>query len=453
MSGDSPCKPTCEQVMDIIPEPFVIVDRNYRIIAANQHYRNLYGREDEGELVGRHCYEVSHHSSQPCSRHGETCPLETVFDTGLSTQVMHVHLDRQDREEYVQINAAPLTDGDGRVLYMGEQLSHLNGKYKGDKLLVGRSQPLLHMISLLHRVAPTQTTVLLLGESGTGKECVAEYLHHFSTRSTGPFVLVDCGTLGENLIESELFGHERGSFTGATARKIGLFEAAQGGTLFIDEIGEMPLGLQTKLLRVLETGTIRRIGGTDYRKVDVRIIAATNRNLRDMVEQGAFREDLYYRLSAFPIQIPPLRERKDDIPALAEHFLLRTVEDGERHLPLSPEVIKALLEYDYPGNVRELRNVVERAAILACDDPLGADHLVFERPREPRSGAEPAQEMAVNQEITVNRLLQRRRGRLNEEEVVAVLHRYGGHRGNAARELGVSERTLYRYIQRLRAEA
>ncbi len=443
MKDETVKQPTCEQVMDIIPEPFVIVDRDYRIIAANSHYRRCYAEEDQ-EIIGRHCYEISHHSHQPCSRHGETCPLESVFENNAPLQVMHIHRDRDDNEEYVQINAAPLLDASGKVLYMGEQLSHLNARVSSQTLLVGRSQPLLHMMSLLHRVAPTQTTVLLQGESGTGKECVSEYLHHFSSRSSGPFVVVDCGTLGESLIESELFGHEKGAFTGASSRKIGLFEAANGGTLFIDEIGEMPLGLQTKLLRVLETGTIRRLGGTDYRHVDVRILAATNRDLRGLVEAGDFREDLYYRLSAFPVHIPPLRERKDDIPALAEHFLSNLLEDGDRHLPLSPDVIQALLEYDYPGNVRELRNIIERAAILACDEPMGVDHLVFERPWEGRPDAGPDPEP-----VTAG-LLHRRRGRLTDEAIVAALERHAGHRGQAASELGVSERTLYRHLRRLR---
>jgi transcriptional regulator with GAF, ATPase, and Fis domain len=296
------------------------------------------------------------------------------------------------------------------------------------------------MTSLLQRVAPTQTTVLLLGESGVGKEQVAKYLHHYSNRAHGPFVVVDCAALGANLIESELFGHEKGSFTGASQRTRGLFEAADGGTLFIDEIGELPLPLQAKLLRALETGTIRRVGGTGYVKVDARIIAATNRDMRQMVADGLFRQDLYYRLSAFPITVPPLRERKDDIARLAEHFLSR-MEDADRHLPLSAEVIEVLLAYDYPGNVRELRNIVERAAILACDDALRPSHIVFDEPRR-------ASTHGAVRHARAPATPPRRAGPVTDLAIAQALHDCAGHRGQAAVLLGISERTLYRRLGR-----
>jgi transcriptional regulator with GAF, ATPase, and Fis domain len=291
--------------------------------------------------------------------------------------------------------------------------------------------------------------VLLLGESGVGKECVAQYVHQYSSRARLPFVIVDCGTLGESLIESELFGHEKGAFTGAANRKKGLFEVAHGGTLFIDEIAELPLPLQTKLLRVLETNTIRRIGGTEYINVDVRVLAATNKDLEDMVEAGTFRQDLYYRLSAFPVNIPPLRERLDDIPALAEYFLVR-MEEGDRHLPLSPEVIEALMLHDYPGNVRELRNVLERADILSYGQVMTPEHVVVEtgarraRPNTP----EPAS--GHLSEAREPNLLERRSGRYTEEAIMHALRECDGHRARAAQALGMSERTLYRYVQRLR---
>jgi transcriptional regulator with GAF, ATPase, and Fis domain len=431
----------------MMPDPFVVIDRGYRIIAANRNYLKHYGYRESADVVGRFCYEVSHHVDAPCSQHGEHCPLETVFETGQPTQVMHIHY-HDGEEEHVHLHSNPLFDSAGNVMYVGEYIYPIHNHDSEGNLLTGRSRPMLRLTSLLQRVAPTQTSVLLLGESGVGKEKVAEYVHQYSPRSEMPFVIVDCGTLGESLIESELFGHEKGAFTGANNLKKGLFEAADGGTLFIDEIGELPLSLQTKLLRVLESGTIRRIGGTSYLKVNVRVIAATNKNLKEMVDKGEFRQDLYYRLSAFPINIPSLRERPDDIPALAEHFLLR-MEEGDRFVPLSLEVIEVLLTYDYPGNVRELRNIVERAAILAFgEELLRPEHIVFESERSPV--ALPAAQAAVA--MGSNNLLHRRHGRLNEEAVLRALEQTEGHRASAAQLLGVSERTLYRYVQRLRQE-
>ncbi len=452
MADEYNATPSCEQIINILPDPFVVIDRGYKIIAANRNYLKHYGYNKQDDVIGRYCYEVSHHVDAPCSQHGEHCPLETVFQTGQATQVMHVHYDRHGGEEHVQLHSNPLFDHDGNVIYIGEYIYPVS-KPHDDAIMIGRSRPMLRLTSLLQRVAPTQTSVLLLGESGVGKECVAQYLHQYSTRSGMPFVIVDCGTLGENLIESELFGHEKGAFTGANSRKKGLFEVADGGTLFVDEIGELPLSLQTKLLRVLETGSFRRLGGTDYIKVNVRVVAATNKNLKEMSEIGDFRQDLYYRLSAFPVNIPALRERPDDIPALAEHFL-GMQEEGDRFVPLAPDVIEALMVHDYPGNVRELRNIVERAAILAYgEEIIRPEHIVMEAEgsENTRGSARPlSEEGPALLSNGQNNLIQRRNGRLNEEAVMKALESSGGHRAKAAQMLGVSERTLYRYVQRLR---
>ncbi len=438
-------KPTCEQIVDIIPDPFIIIDRQYTIQAANQAYLRRYGVLRE-EIVGRKCHEISHRSSVPCSQCGEHCPLESVFTSRQPVQVMHVHYRKNGEEDRVQLHGAPIFDQNGEVMYMGEYIYPV--AELADDLLVGRSSALLRTMNLLQRVAPTHTIVLLLGESGVGKERAAEYLHRHSQRAGGPFVVVDCGALGENLIERELFGHEKGAFTGAVNRKQGLFEAARGGTLFIDEIGELPLALQVKLLRALETSTIRRLGGTDYIHVDVRVIAATNRDLRAMVLTGQFRDDLYYRLSPFPIVVPPLRERKEDIPLLAEHFLAR-LPHGLRHLPLAQAVITRLMAYDFPGNVRELRNVIERAYLLAGQDRLGPEHLVFEPHPVFEPCHRPGELAATDWSSTAPRAVYRPR-RLSDEDILRALQQSNGHRLHAARLLGISERTLYRQIQRLR---
>ena len=211
--------------------------------------------------------------------------------------------------------------------------------------------------------------MLLLGESGTDKELVARAVHEASDRAASPLVVVDCASLPETLFESELFGHERGAFTGASASKRGLVEAADGGTLFLDEVGDIPLTLQVKLLRLLESGTYRRVGSTDLRRADVRVVSATHRDLRAMIAQGRFREDLYYRLSTFPIRLPSLRERVEDIPLLAETLLAR-VSGRSRRLALSADALRRLMNYPFPGNVRELRNVLERAALLCVGQTI-----------------------------------------------------------------------------------
>ena len=231
----------------------------------------------------------------------------------------------------------------------------------------------MRMLELVTRGAPSRSTILLLGESGTGKERVARVLHSLSERAAAPFVSVDCSGLTESLFESELFGHEKGSFTGAFTRKRGLVEAAHGGTLFLDEVGDVPLAEQVKLLRLLETGIFRRVGGIDELRSDFRLLCATNRNLSQMVETGSFRRDLYFRISAFPIHLPPLRERKDDIPVLVDLFLkMATGQDPKR---VSAEALSMLEEYEFPGNVRELHNLIERACLLADGDELLPEHF------------------------------------------------------------------------------
>lgn len=424
--------PTVSQMVELMTEPFVIIDRQYRIISANQRYCDHYGTRPE-DLVGRHCYEVSHHSDVPCHQNGEHCPLVEVFLKRQATNVIHVHYDKDGKEERVQLNATPLKGADGEVEYMGESILPLRSAPGPDEFMVGRSGVMLQLLSMLQRVAPTPTTVLLEGESGCGKECTAKYIHQYSERPNGHFVVVDCASLADGAAEQELFGVEKGAHSAVTNTRKGLLEAADGGTLYLDEVCELPMPMQTRLLRFIETSTFRRLGGSAYRRIDTRIIASSTRSLGAMVESGSFRQDLYYRLSAFPISIPPLRDRLDDVPRLAE-FLLTRIEGGSRHLPLTVEVIQALLGYDYPGNVRELRNILERATVLAGEDMIEPRHLLFDRVRVSESTAVPGETAAA----------------MREKRILNALKSNAWNRGRTARALGISERTVYRYIRKLR---
>lgn len=454
---DDISKPSCDDLINIFNDPFVIIDRHYQIVASNKAYRNSF--HNKNHIEGKFCYEVSHNYNSPCSQHGEHCPLETVMRTGLSTSVLHIHK-HGDEEEHVQISASPIHNDQGEIHYMGETMVTITQEEKDPQLLIGRTPAILRLISILHRVAPTQSTVFIEGESGVGKDCVANYIHHFSKRSSEEMIVVDCGAIGETLIESELFGYEKGAFTGAVKQKIGLIESANGGTLFIDEIGELSLDLQTKLLRVLESGTIRRIGGTHYFDVDVRIIAATNQDVKKMVNNGTFRQDLYYRLATFPVHVPPLRDRKADIPAIAEHFL-RKIEDGAQHIPLRSDIIEILSSYNFPGNIRELRNIMERAVILSAGDLITEEHLTIDKNPHHVLNNE-FDDMDVDdfptslhrtdatENTTKSTPLTAKKSRKPDIETVKrTLEFHNGHRLSAAQELGISERTLYRYLQKI----
>ncbi|MBF0372220.1 MAG: sigma-54-dependent Fis family transcriptional regulator, partial [Alphaproteobacteria bacterium] len=307
-------------------------------------------------------------------------------------------------------------------------------------VMVGSSKPLSEVNRLIDAVAPSDMTVLIQGESGVGKELVAHAIHARSKRVDQPFVPVDCCVLQKQLFESELFGHEKGAFTSAEQQKKGLIEGARGGTLFLDEIGEIEAGVQAKLLRTLETGRFRRVGGTRDLDANVRIVAATNRDLAAMSREGTFRADLFYRLEAFVITVPPLRERREDIADLAMHFIRN--HDFSRRIEkvLSPKAVEVLTAYDWPGNIRELRNVVERAIILSGEQAMIAEeHLAISSDR--RRAVTP----------TVLPILLEREPTLEEvkrEYLKMLLGRYNGHRSKVAKALGVSERNTYRLIRR-----
>jgi two-component system, NtrC family, response regulator HydG len=301
--------------------------------------------------------------------------------------------------------------------------------------LIGRSKPMQEIYDLVARVAPTDASVLVMGESGTGKELVAQTIHSLSRRKAAPFIAINCGAISPNLIESELFGHERGSFTGADRRRRGFFEQADGGTLFLDEVTEMPAELQVKLLRVLESRAVTRVGSTESVPVDVRVISASNRDPKQAVEEGALREDLLYRLNVFPIHLPPLRERGDDIVLLAEHFLAAVNRRESSEKRWSEPALVRIREHAWPGNVRELRNAVERAAILA-DRLIQAEDLpggeVVAKPAA-ETGSDAVLRVPVGSSISeVERRL-----------ILSTLEQLHGDKKRAAEILGISLKTLY----------
>ena len=292
------------------------------------------------------------------------------------------------------------------------------------------------MTVALHRAAATDATVLLEGESGTGKELFARALHALSPRADGPFVAINCAAIPENLLETELFGHEKGAFTGATARKPGKFELAHRGTLFLDEIGDLPLPLQAKILRALEEKRFERVGGTASLQVDVRVVAATNRNLKAAVAARQYREDLYFRLSVFPITIPPLRERPDDIPMLAKYFIERFCRDlNKKPLALAPSARRRAAAYPWPGNVRELQNCIERAVILTEGDTIHARHLNLSFRSTSAAGAEPARGTQIDLSGTMGEVVAARAAEVERRKLEQALKEAARQHGPRAAEL------------------
>lgn len=441
--------PELVSYLEGLPEPHILFDKQYRIVAANAAYRRQFS--PQAAVVGRTCYEVSHHFSVPCDQAGESCPMARARESGHRERVLHLHHTPQG-EAYVNIELVPLRDASGEQAYFIEKMEPLRVAQgqPAAQGLIGRSPAFQQMLELVARVGPSIASVLLLGESGTGKELVARAVHEASARAAAPLVVVDCASLPEALFESELFGHERGAFTGAHANKAGLVEAASGGTLFLDEVGDIPLAMQVKLLRLLESGTYRRVGSTDLRRTDVRVVAATHRDLQAMVAAGSFREDLFYRLSTFPIHLPPLRERAEDIPLLAVALLARVA--PERRLSLSKDALALLSVHAFPGNVRELRNVLERAALMTDGDRIEAEPMAralavrgAARSSVPAAALVPAAHAGeAHADGPAGTSV------LRDAEAAAIraaVLKHKGSRAQLARQLGISERSLYRKLR------
>ena len=302
-----------------------------------------------------------------------------------------------------------------------------------EKVMIYKSEIMVNLVKMIERVAPSQANVLVLGESGTGKELIAKTIHEKSNRKHKPFVAINCGALRETLLESELFGHEKGSFTGAYNRKIGLAEVANGGTLFLDEVGELSQSIQAKLLRFLQEGEIYRVGGKDPIRVDIRLISATNRILEEEVQKGNFREDLYYRVNTIVVDMPPLRNRKEDIPALVQHFL-STNSHGQylsRGKTIHEDALKALVKYDWPGNIRELQNVCERLQILSDGHMI----MLNDIPDQIRVPETKNDLIEYYPSVTLYEI--------EKKYILKALHHFGGNKTQAAQNLGITIKTLY----------
>jgi DNA-binding NtrC family response regulator len=317
----------------------------------------------------------------------------------------------------------------GRLRKENRQLRAVIERSRPSFNMIGESPAMREVFRMIERAGPTDKPILIQGESGTGKELVAQALHQASNVADKPMVVINCAALPEHLLESELFGHEKGAFTGASAAKPGLFEVADGGTLFIDEIGELAQPLQAKMLRVLEDGSLRRVGSTKERKVKVRLLSATNRDMREAVKAGSFREDLYYRIDVMTLRLPPLRERRDDIPLLVAHF---AGEDWQ----VDPQALQAIQRYHWPGNVRQLINAIERAKILADDEIIRLENLP---PVVSEALDDPTYEQIDHEADSAS---------LQKAHVAEIMKRESGNKARAARVLGVSRRTLYRLLEK-----
>lgn len=450
--------PEVQSLLEVHDHPFLIIDDAHRVVAINQAFER-FAALPRGQALGQPCYDLRCHEGRICPDQGAGggCPFSEVFEYQVPRTASHSLRDPEGRRHLVRIHAFPIRTAEGRT-YLGE-LFRLGGvrpdpgpddSVGPDGRMVGRSPAFLVALERLRAAARTDAPILIQGETGTGKELAAAYVHDHSTRRAGPFQTLDCSVLSEPLFESEVFGHERGAFTGSTGTKPGLFENAQGGTLFLDEVGELSPPLQAKLLRVLESGEFRRVGGLETRRSNARIICATNRELLGV---PGFRGDLYYRIACVAVRLPSLAERPGDVPLLAAELLERVGETSGHPCTLAAGALKALERYDFPGNIRELRNILWVAALNAVDGVIGAAQIADALPR---AAAREALDTDAGRPID---LPAEGDGRIAPSSrdwdagvLLALLGRHRGNRRAAAEELGVCERTVYRRLRRLRLQ-
>ena len=434
-----------QSVIDAHDNAFVVIDKDYIIVAANKAYCEAYG-VDPAEIVGRKCHKVSHHSDLPCHLNGEDCPHKQVFETGQPYQVLHIHFDQNKQAEHVRIKGSPIRGADGE-LYLGESVFPIAKAHElccDEQRILGRSPAFLACIEEITNAAKSDAPILLNGESGVGKEMAAEFVHNKSARNGKAFVSIDCTAISENMFESELFGHEQGEFDGGVGRREGLIEDADGGTLFLNEVSEIPLTIQSRLLRVLESGKYRRLGGHEDLDADIRVVCATHNNLRKMVEENTFRADLYYRIAGISITIPPLRERREDIAELAESLLQKVSNGNNIQCKITQEALDILSNYDYPGNIRELQNILQKAATLSTNGIITPNLLHLDEYADIYQN--PLADRRSNSQKSDN-YGKRSMSELESEHIRSLLSQYNGHRSKVAEILKISERTLYRKLK------
>lgn len=421
---------TLESLLETHDLPLIIIGADLRVVAVNRAFEVGFAVERQS-LIGQPC----------CDEHD--CRHRRLFQTLEPYGGIFPDTINPASRRLCNVRGFPLLDADA-TLYLGETLTVLNKPAAGGDApdMVGKSAVFNQFKARLIQAAETDAPVILHGETGTGKELAAEFVHRHSKRAGGEFIIVDCTILGEELFESELFGHEKGAFTGAASAKKGLFELADNGTLFFDEIGDLPLSQQPKLLRALESGQFRRVGGTAMQKANVRVVCATHRNLADMVKAGQFREDLYYRLSVFPVDVPPLRQRRQDLPLLVDHFLNQLGERAGVVYALTQPALIKLIQHLWPGNIRELRNCLQLAVGLCRDQPIQEGDINFMSHRNVNEPVHPPQVSATN--LPVASLAQ-----FEAEFINSLIAKYQGNRKLIAAEMNISERTLYRKLNRL----
>ena len=430
-----------EAILESISDGVFTVDMEWRVTSFNRAAEEITGVSRK-EAIGRRCSDVFR--SSMC---GAACALQQTLKTGKSIIGKSGYIiDSEGNRIPISVSTAVLRDGDGRVIGGAETFrdlsevealrQELEGKFRvGD--LYSRSPLMQRVFEVLPAIAASPSTVLILGETGTGKELVARTIHSLSPRNRGPFVAVNCGALPDTLLESELFGYKAGAFTGAHKDKPGRFALAKGGTIFLDEIGEVSPALQVRLLRVLQERTYEPLGATRSEAADARVIVATNKDLAEQVRQGLFREDLYYRVNVVRLELPPLRRRKEDIPLLVDHFVARFNRLQQKSVQgIAAEALSLLMAHDWPGNIRELENAIERAFILCSDGHIGIAHL-------------PEQLTARGAAAGADADLRSAHDILDAQAIRAALERNAFNRLAAARELGIHKTTLFRRMKKL----